>query len=372
MRTLPLLLLFLINAASVFCQQVPVAPVPPDPLELVTGPTQVPANAQQRGALVSLMNRAVSHYALHQRGGPPHVLQISFNATASTLNPGGAGQLRETWISGENWRWDGNLGGYTLLRISSNAAVYDQNPDSMIPLRLKMLANAVFAPIEGAPRRATIRTTNVEWKGAQISCILMSAEANAQTPATGRQWYETEYCIDPATGLLNIYSKAPGIYAVYDYANALSFHGRVLPGSITIAENGSTVLAAQLTSIVDSDPSNTSPFTPTSQMIAQGPAAALQLPTRFPLPGPSPAPGAAIQPVIVHAVIDAKGNVRESEVLQTNSVSAAALDFVTGMRFPPEAPASGASPTEREAYINVRFEPVRFQPQPENSNTLLH
>jgi hypothetical protein len=359
MRTLPLFLLFLIKATAAFCQQFPVAPVPPDPLELVTGPTQVPANAEQRGALVSLMNRAVSHYALHARNGPAHVLQISFNATASTLNPGGAGQLRETWISGENWRWDGNLGGYTLLRISSNAAVYDQNPDSMIPLRLKMLANAVFAPIEGAPRKATIRTTNVEWKGAQITCILMSAEGNAQTPATGRQWYETEYCIDPATGLLDIYSKAPGIYAVYDYTHGLSFHGRVLPGSITITENEHTVLAAQLTSIADAAPLNTSPFTPTSQMIAQGPATALQLPTRFPIPGPGTAPGAAVQPVIVHAVIDAKGNVRESEVLQTSSMSTAALDFITGMKFPPEATASGASPSEREAYINVRFQPAR-------------
>jgi hypothetical protein len=359
MRTLPLFLLFVIEATVAFGQQFPVVPVPPDPLELVTGPTQVPANAEQRGALVSLMNRAVSHYALHARNGPAHVLQISFNATASTLNPGGAGQLRETWISGENWRWDGNLGGYTLLRISSNAAVYDQNPDSMIPLRLKMLANAVFAPIEGAPRKATIRTTNVEWKGAQVTCILMSAEGNAQTPATGRQWYETEYCIDPATGLLNIYSKAPGIYAVYDYTHALLFHGRILPGSITITENERTVLAAQLTSIADTDPLNTSPFTPTSQMIAQGPATALQLPTRFPIPGPGTAPGAAVQPVIVHAVIDAKGNVRESEVLQTSSMSAAALDFITGMKFPPEATASGASPSEREAYINVRFQPAR-------------
>jgi TonB family protein len=71
--------------------------------------------------------------------------------------------------------------------------------------------------------------------------------------------------------------------------------------------------------------------------------------------------------VIVHAVIDAKGNVRESEVLQTSSVSAAALAFVTGMKFAPMTPASGASPTEREAYINVRF-----QPPLENSNALLH
>jgi hypothetical protein len=361
-RTLPLFflsLLALVSASVGFGQNYPVAPVPPDPLELVTGPTQVPANAEQRGVLVALMNRAVAHYSLHARGGPAHVLQISFNATASTLNPGGAGQLRETWISGENWRWDGNLAGYSLLRISSNAAVYDQNPNSMIPLRLKMLANAVFAPIEGAPRRETIRTASVVWKGAQITCILTSAAGNDQTPATGRQWYETEYCIDSTTGLLHIYSIAPGIYTVYDYANALAFHGRLLPGNITISENGAAVVSAQLNSIADTDSSNTSLFTPTAQMISQGPAATLQLPSRFALPGPGAAPGPAIQPTIVHAVIGPDGSVRESEALQTSSVSAAALAFVTGMRFPAPKPASGASPTEREAFINVRFQPAQ-------------
>ena len=161
--------------------------------------------------------------------------------------------MRETWISGENWRWDGSLGAYTLLRISSNAAVYDQNPNSMIPLRLKMLANVVFAPIEGAPRRETIRTASVEWKGSQITCILTSAGGNPQIPANGRQWFETEYCIDPATGLLD------------------------LPEAITITENGTAVMTVQLTSIADQDPANTSLFTPTAQMISQGTATALQL-----------------------------------------------------------------------------------------------
>src|SRR5579863_4701461 len=122
MRTLPLFLSALIPGALAFCQIAPirVAPVPPDPLELVTGPTQVPATPAERGALVALIVNATEHYALHERGGPAHILQISFNAAGSTLYSGGAGQLRETWISGQNWRWDGSLGTYSLLRISSN------------------------------------------------------------------------------------------------------------------------------------------------------------------------------------------------------------------------------------------------------------
>ncbi len=359
MRATPLCFLFFcfpfFAATACFCQDFPVAPVPPDPLELVTGPTQIPANAEQRGALVALMDRAVERYSLHARGGPAHILQISFNATASTLYPGGAGQLRETWTSGENWRWDGNLGGYSLLRISSNAAVYDQNPNSVIPLRLKMLANAVFAPIQGAPRRETLRSATVEWKGAPITCILTSGQGNAQTGATGRQWYETEYCIDPATGLLDLYSIAPGIYTVYDYTNALPFHGRVLPGKVAISENGTTVMDAQLTGIADADATAAGLLTPTAQMIAQGPATALALPSRFAMRGPNPLRGPVIQPVIVHAVIDTAGRVRESEALQTSGLSAEALNFVTGMKFPPLQPASGAAPLEREAFINVRF-----------------
>ena len=358
MRTLPFLFFLLACGAPAFSQDLPVAPVPPDPLELVTGTTQVPATAQQRGELISLMNRAETHYALHARGTPPHVLQISFNATASTLYAGGAGQLRETWISGENWRWDGSLGSYNLQRISSNAAVYDQNPNSMLPLRLKMLANAVFAPIMGAPRRETMRFANVAWKGAQITCILTSRRGNAQVPATGRQWYETEYCIDPATDPLDIASIAPGVYTVYDYTNSLSFHGRVMPGTVTITENGAPVVSAQLTSISDFDPKNTTFFTPSAQMIAQGPATMLMQPTRFPVQVNLPAPGAVVQPVIVHAVIDSPGAVKESEALQTSSMSEAALALVKGMTFSDTQPAAGASPTEREAYINVRFRPA--------------
>ena len=70
---------------------------------------------------------------------------------------------------------------------------------------------------------------------------------------TGRQWFDTEYCIDPATGLLD------------------------LPEAITITENGTAVMTVQLTSIADQDPANTSLFTPTAQMISQGTATALQL-----------------------------------------------------------------------------------------------
>lgn len=138
----------------------------------------------------------------------------------------------------------------------------------------------------------------------------------------------------------------------------MKFHDRVLPGRVTISENGTTVVDAQLTSIADIDASDTTPFTPTAQMVAQGPATAMGGPERFAMPG-GLVTGAVIQPVIVHATLDTKGKVLESEVLQTSSVSAEALRLVSSSKFGAMKPASGASPVERDAYINVRFRPQR-------------
>lgn len=145
----------------------------------------------------------------------------------------------------------------------------------------------------------------------------------------------------------------------YDYTNALEFHVRMLPGKISITENGTPVLEAQLTSIADTNASDSSPFTPTAQMIAQGPATALGSPSRYSVR--TPAPGSYTQPVIVHAIIDEHGNARETEVLQSSSVSASALDFVGKMKHGQMKPAGGAITIEREVFINVQFLPAAIQ-----------
>ena len=57
-------------------------------------------------------------------------------------------------------------------------------------------------------------------------------------PAAGRGWEETEECIDPQSGLLQVHSEAPGRYAVYDYSNAPQLGGHRLPRSVTVTEAG--------------------------------------------------------------------------------------------------------------------------------------
>ncbi len=300
---------------------------------------------QQRAAATTLLMQASDHYAMHAKGTPAHVLQMSFNTTASTLYPAATGQLTETWISGQNWRWDGSLGNYALLRISSNGVAYDQTANQPMPLHMKMLTNAIFAPMYGiTPRTQPMRTASVSLNGTQITCILLGSAVWSGTAQGGRGWDEAEYCVDPSTGLLRVYSEVPGIFAIYDYTNALKFHDRILPGAVTIEENGAAVVQAQLTSIADTDPNNTASFTPTAQMMQQGPAAVLFLPMRMNrfMPSSSVTTDAAVQPVIVHITLDQQGKVGESELLQTTSMSQQALDLVRQIVWPAQE-ASGTA-----------------------------
>jgi len=343
-------------------QRIEVAPVPPDPLELVTDGAKAFTTFEQREPLIAVVNRAASYYSLHAKSNPAYILDTSFHATASTLFAGGEGHLRETWISGGNWRLDASLATYSLVRISSNGVAYDQQAPSPIPMRLKMLYNAIYAPIE--PKRVEsneqkLRFASVTWKGRAEGCVLMSPRIT-QTGRTGaRAWNEVEYCIDPATGLLDIYSEAPGIYVAYNYGKALRFHGKVLPGRVTITENGATVLDAQLNSIVETGASDAGALTPTAQMMAQGPAPVLLAPVRpwVWVWSSEVRASSTIEPTIVHAILDDQGNVQESEVLQGWSSAAKALAHIA-KKNPFEAlKPDGGRPREREAFLEVQFRP---------------
>jgi hypothetical protein len=208
-------------------------------------------------------------------------------------------------------------------------------------------------------RQATLRSANVSIDSAAATCILFSGPQNEQMPAQGRQWYETEYCLNPASGAIRTWSPAPGIYVAYNYANAIAFHGRTLPGAIKVTVNGGTVLEAQMTSMIDASPNDLSPYTPTSQMTAQGPATVGGLPMRFPLImwDNNLAEGSVVQPTIVHVTLDPGGKVLEAEPLQTSAVSQRALAAVLNTNFESRPQPAGASPLLREAFINVQFRP---------------
>ena len=359
MSTRPsLAILFALLGSSVaFSQSTPrTAPLPYDPLELATGPTVVPDTPQKRELVLNLLEHARQNNGMHAPGTPPFSMKVSFNSTG-TSHYTGFGELEETWMSGQTFRWSARLGDYSQLRIFNDGAAYDDKPHGPIPLRIQMVRQSVFWPVTGRFAPALLRMATANWQGTEVACMLISGGGNEATPTPGRRWEETEYCIDPKTGLLRTYSEAPGIYNVYDYSEAFQFHGRTLARQISIVEDGATVLQIHLDSLTDAANSDPDQFVPTKKMRSHGPGDILVGPFRFPQFVPAP-PGhnGDIQPVIVHAVLDKKGRVVEAEALQhaDRALSEAALAIVSRSNYEHR---EGGRPVQREAFINVQFVP---------------
>lgn len=341
----------LLLAATGICQKrSEVAPVPSDAFELVTGATRVPDTPQERARALDLVERARQNSDLSTPGGPAYTLKVNFTASGDVQFTG-SGEMEETWIAPYVFRWSARLGDFELTRIAIRGSILDDKPTTFIPMRVHMLRDALFWPVNFKPADALIRTASARWKGSEVTCILTSGGMSDATPTPGRRWVEREFCVDTKTGLLQVLSDAPGIYVLYDYANPHHFHGRVLAGKISIVEGGKTVLEANIASIGDADPNDPSVLTPTPEMRNSGPV--LSYAMRFPQTV-RVAPGASIiQPVIVHALLGPNGKVLDAELVENSgaALSQSALDLVKRSSY---VRANNAR-LQREAFINVQF-----------------
>ncbi|HYM75512.1 MAG TPA: energy transducer TonB [Candidatus Dormibacteraeota bacterium] len=359
LRALRITIFILFASVVSFSQDAPtVAPLPYDPLELATGPTVVPDTPAKREVLLNLLERARQNSAMHSPGMSPFSIKVSFNSIGKDSHNQGYGEVEETWLNGQTWRWSARLGDYSQLRIFYQGQVYDDKPHGHMPLRLQTVRNSVFWPVVGNFSSSLLRMATAKWEDTELACILISGAVNDATATPGRRWEENEYCIDPKTGLLRIHSEAPGIYSVYDYNGGIQFHGRVLPRQTTIVEGGTGVLQIHLDSLegANNDPNQ---FIPTKKMLAHGPGAVMVGPFRFPESVRAPAGFiGTIQPVIVHAILDQKGKVLDAEVVQSSdpALATAALDVVWHSSYLPARRQD--RPLQREAFINVKFTPA--------------
>jgi hypothetical protein len=266
MRSLTVLLMLCSAASPGFTQVVrPLVPVPQDPLELASGVVQTVDTPEKRAALTSILDKAHKQISLHGSSNP-FDLKVSFYATGPWVNQG-AGSMEEIWLSPKQWRWTATVGGYSQVRVgAAGNLAYDELPGGVMPLPLQMLRGAIFNPMQGSPGTANMRIATSSFSGANVTCALMDAPGNPVSKAPGRYWPESEYCANPDTALLQIASVAPGYYVAYDYANALRFHDLVLPGKITISENGRTVIEARVDGLTDAASANPALFVPTPEM----------------------------------------------------------------------------------------------------------
>ena len=355
-RVLRVCSLSLLTTVTAFCQNVPqVAPLPDNPLELASSSVQTADTPEKRAAVLGLVERARQNTDLHGLSSAPFIIKVSFDSSGQVQRTG-SGQLEEVWLSGQTYRWMARIGDYWQVRLANKGRIYDQRPSGLVPLRLRMLRTAVFWPIHSPTTRASLRTAEADWKGAKITCILVSGPYRDPNPPSSRRWEETEYCISQKTGLLQIYSEAPGIYTLYDYTNALQFHGHTVPSQITVAEGSNTVLTAHIESIDDGSKVDPETLKPTDQMQAQGPEPVLTAPLRFPqiANAPSGSSTPTVQPVIVHVAIGDGGKVLDAEVLPGGNpaLEQSALDLVKSSVYPQPRQQNGS---QLEAFINVKF-----------------
>lgn len=358
-------LLKLLSAATVFTcvaatqtpQTVPFRPafhslpavaIPPDPNEPVTGVAEPLTTQAERSGALALLDRARQPQRLHLRATPPFQLVANFTSTA------GSGTVTETWMNGQKWRWSGNAGNDTAVRIGGDGLHYGSPAGGAIPPAVHVLRNAIFWAGEGVPGGGPMRSAAIIWNGKPTTCLLFSnMPLNAETPTGPRAWEEEEYCIDNASGQLQVHSVAPGTFTDYNYS-AAQFHGRSLPSQITIFSGGSKVLDAQLT-MADAGSPDESLFVPTEQMKTYGPVGVGTGPSRmiWEFPAASVSSGMA-KPVIVHASVDAQGNVVAGDlsIASDPGLAQTALDLVKKRPFPPNG-------NIREIYLEIRFVPER-------------
>ena len=346
----------LVFCAAIGSAQRQLVPVPDDPHEFANKPARVLTTAEDRGAFMSILNRAAVSFAFHPRAGAPYSFKVAFTA-AGGWSDQGQGQVEETWANGQQWRWSANLGGYSQLRIFSKGIAYDDKQSGM-PMPVLMLRSAIFNPVHSASANMQMRAVSTTLNGAEVSCGLFTTGSVEPADTPRRRWAESEYCVDPRSNLLMIASDSPGEYVVYDYSAAIQFHGRTIPSGLSIYENGAKVVDARL-SIADTDANNMAVFTPTQQMISGGPGAIMTAPERIIRLFPTSAAGSdeRVQPTIVHVTIDQNGNVSEAVALQTSSVSGQALQAVKQTNFG-NLSRPGQPGIQRQAFVNVQFVPL--------------
>jgi hypothetical protein len=330
---------------AIFAQTNPPAK---DANEFVTHDSHVVTKQSDRADAVALLQAARQKNDLRDLT-TPYSIKASFETSGATQLEGKG--TYEEFSEGDARRWTAKLGDYEITRIANGPHAYSTNPTDPIPLRIQTVRAAMLSPIPQNFDPGTMREATVKRDGKTFTCVLGSGSIGQY--AAPRAWTESEYCVDNATGLLQMWSEAPGVFARYSYDGAKDFHGHMLPREISIYQEGHLTVNLHLDGPVDLPELDPNLLTPTQEMIDAGEAVVLGMPNRFPLhvmPSDAP-PSSYFQPVIVHAILDADdGTVIDAEPIQNYDpeLTKAAMELVNNSAFP-------LLGFQRDVYINVEF-----------------
>jgi hypothetical protein len=337
-----------------------IAPVPSDPLELVSGQIPVAVTAESRKAVVQLLAQARNNYSLRgTRQG--YDLKISFAVDSlGQTDYDGAWQMEDVFVPGQGLHWTAQKEAeYTLTGIAVNGQQYQEGTSELVPLRLEEARGILLHPLpsDAYLSRESIRTAPATFRDASVTCVLLSNSKSAVIPAVGRGWEESEECIDPQTGLLQMHSEAPGRYVVYDYSNAPQLGGHTLARTVTVSEAGrivSKITVEKLDQITGADPSR---FVPSDEMKARGQSvemAAMTKVSRIHGRGSS-TPAMIVRVVCVFGMVTPSGQLVEAHSLQPSDPnSQAAVEDARGINFAPSK-SDKAPPRQHFVFVIEKF-----------------
>jgi len=343
------------GALSVFGRDIArVAPLPSDPLELAAGPTRIANAPAKRATALRSLNQARSNYVLQNRG-QGYDLKVTFKIDSGGQTAyDGVWHMEDVFDPHLGLRWTAQgPGSYTITRINSNGMFFGDQTGNYVPLRLQEARAALLDPLPGARNlaRSTIRTANAIFNGVEVTCMLFSSSRVSATP--GRRWDETEECVDPKSGLLQVHSQVPGRYYAYDYTDGPTFAGHVFPRKVTVTEAGRTITEISVDSLTALPAADPSLFAPTEEMKAKGRAISLVGAQKV----FHDLRGAPASAVCVFGVVTPAGELVEAHSLQpANSNSAAALADAKQMNFSNQT-GLGAPPEQRFVFIIEEFVP---------------
>jgi hypothetical protein len=355
-------------------------PVPYDPSELVTGDAPVIQNAEERAATLELLAKAQRLSNVRLR---PYDLKTTFTSYGS-LPSDGRWTLEDTSPGVGAYRWTAQGPSFSGVFLSLNKLLWSDQPGGAVPLRLAQVRSAIFGIYfgSGIGPFATLRVANGYLNGGELRCVLVArgSPRTAQPElAKGRSFGESEYCVDPRTGLLALYSPVPGLYIHYDYASAEHFHDLTIADRFTISEGGKTIIEARTESVSDALPKNSNLFLPT-RLNPIGAGEVMEVPTLVTRTSGSPAGNTNVEVVVVHGILSPDGKLNEAEVLTSTNVSLdeRALEHAANapMLRMDASTQSGAAQHLREIIFTEEFVPTpaappRFPPLPPSGQSAI-
>ena len=304
----------------------------------------------ERETVLQLVEQARNVYDLRS-GGQAYDLKVRFTVNSGGLTRyDGAWQMEDVFDPQQGLRWTaGGPGTYAITRISAHGALYGEETDSYVPLRLHEARAALFDPIPAAKglKSAAIRRAAVTFNGQRLSCFLFSG-GPATSPA--RAWNETEECVDPESGLLRVHSQVPGRYYAYDYSNAPHLGSHSMPGKVSIYEGGMMVTQISVESLNGLSAPDPGLFVASAEMQALGRPIALGAAEKL-LRVSQVKAGAPTGTVCVFGLVTASGEMVEAHSLQPSDPnSQAAVEAAQQMSF-----SRPAAPQQYFVFILRRF-----------------